>query len=100
MDYSAEIRTAKADPRRLEELYHAAEREQQAELFRTSMVACFEQSPDNPLYAAWYYRLAPEGHEGLAPGAAAVETDWKLPIEASTVWAFSRLTITAQRVAT
>jgi len=83
MDYSAEIRSAKADPRRLEELYHAAEREQQAELFRTSMVACFERSPDNPLYAAWYYRLAPEGHEVHAQGAVAVETDWKQAIALS-----------------
>jgi len=45
MDYLAEIRSARADARRMEELHHAAQREQQAELFRASMLACFEQAP-------------------------------------------------------
>jgi hypothetical protein len=77
MDYSAEIRRAKAHARRLEELYRAAQREQQAELFRAAIEACFEQSPDNPLYAAWYYRLLPAGPEVSA------QSDWKLAIPLS-----------------
>ena len=81
MDYTAEIISAKADPQRLEELYRAAERAQQAELFRTSMLACFEQSPDNLLYAAWYHRLAPEGRQ--VPAEDAAGANWKLAIPLS-----------------
>jgi hypothetical protein len=75
MDYMAEIAGARTDPQRLEELYHVAEREKQAELYRAAMAACFEQSPDNLLYAAWHYRLA--------PAERAAGANWKLAIPLS-----------------
>jgi hypothetical protein len=78
MDYVAEITSAKADPQRLEELYRGAEREHQTELFRTSMAACFEQSPGNLLYAAWYYRLTPGGYP--VPAERDAGANWKLAI--------------------
>jgi len=78
MDYMVEITNAKADPQRLEELYRTAEREGQAELFRSAMATCFEQSPDNLLYAAWHYRLAPR--EQHAPMERAAGANWKLAI--------------------
>jgi hypothetical protein len=79
MDYTTEI--ARADPQRLEELYRAAEGDQQAELFRTAMAERFRQSPDNLLYAAWHYRLAPGGiRERVERFAGA---NWKLAIPLS-----------------
>jgi hypothetical protein len=78
MDFVAEITSAKADPQRLEELYRGAEREHQTELFRTSMAACFEQSPGNLLYAAWYYRLTPGGYP--VPAERDAGANWKLAI--------------------
>ena len=63
MDYLHEIQRAADDPERLEELYRAADRAQQAGPFRSAMLACAEQAPDNVLLQAWRYRLAPEGVE-------------------------------------
>ncbi|MBM4430846.1 MAG: hypothetical protein FJ026_10960, partial [Chloroflexi bacterium] len=95
MDYTAEIARAKTDPQRLEELYRAAEREQEVELFRAAVVACFEQAPDNLLYAAWLYRLrerspersgvglAGEGPREAAERVVAAGANWKLAIPLS-----------------
>jgi hypothetical protein len=45
------------DPRTLEEMYRAALREGEADSFAAAMVSRYQSAPDNPLYAAWYYRL-------------------------------------------
>jgi len=80
MNYSDAIRQAQADPRRLEELYRAAEGPQDRERFRAAMLACHEQFPENLLYAAWYHRLEGEPQEEPATLAAA---NWKLAIPLS-----------------
>lgn len=45
------------DPRTLEEMYRAAVHRGEADSFAAAMVSRYERAPDNPLYAAWYYRL-------------------------------------------
>ena len=45
------------DPRTLEELYQAALHQGEANAFAAAMVSRYQRAPDNPLYAAWYYRL-------------------------------------------
>jgi hypothetical protein len=80
MPYSDEIRSAQTDPQRLEELYRAAETRQDRERFRAAMLACYEQFPDNLLYAAWYYRLTSgAGEEQPSPSAI----NWGLAIPLS-----------------
>ncbi len=80
MDYRDEIRNAATDPQRLEELYRRARSVREAESFRTAMEACYQQSPQNLLYAAWQYRLASEAAEERAAPPAA---NWKLAIPLS-----------------
>lgn len=57
MTYLDEIRAGHSDPESLENLYHTARRENQGDDFASSMLDCYRESPDNLLYAAWYYRL-------------------------------------------
>ncbi|HEX6292490.1 MAG TPA: hypothetical protein VFZ66_25110 [Herpetosiphonaceae bacterium] len=45
------------DPHTLEELYRAALHQGEADSFAAAMVSRYQRAPDNPLYAAWYYRL-------------------------------------------
>jgi len=76
MKYLQDIRAARADPERLENLYRAALRENAGDEYKSDLLACHAESPDNILYAAWRYRLQaaeteqPEGH-GI---------NWKLAI--------------------
>jgi hypothetical protein len=80
MDYQDEVQRAARDPQRLEELYRSAKSAQEAERFQAAMDACYEQWPDNLLYAAWHYRLGPgAAEEGAAPSAV----NWKLAIPLS-----------------
>ncbi len=78
MDYVHEIQAAAGDPRRLEELYHAATAAGQAGPFQSAMLACAEQTPDNLLLQAWRYRLAPEEAAPETPAAAGA--NWRLAI--------------------
>ena len=55
--YLEKIRTAHNDPESLENLYQAARRENEADEFTAGLLACYNESPDNVLYAAWFYRL-------------------------------------------
>jgi hypothetical protein len=57
MDYLNEIRNNANTPGQIEELYHNAQKAGQAEAFENAMLSCFEESPENLLYAAWYFRL-------------------------------------------
>jgi len=57
MRYLEEIRGAHQDPEGLEDLYQAALRDGEADQFAASILACHRESPDNVLFAAWYYRL-------------------------------------------
>jgi len=57
MKYVKDIRSASDAPQALEEMYQAARRAGDEGEFRASLLACYRESPDNRLYAAWYYRL-------------------------------------------
>jgi hypothetical protein len=57
MNLVSEIQAAKEDPNKLEQLYQTAQKESQAEIFQAALLACYEDEPDNLLYAAWFYRF-------------------------------------------
>ncbi|MFN2214790.1 MAG: hypothetical protein ACK2UM_08810 [Anaerolineales bacterium] len=57
MTLVTEIQAAKMDPNKLERLYQSAQKEGQAEVFQSALLACYEDDPDNLLYAAWFYRF-------------------------------------------
>ena len=57
MAYSREILAASSNPEALELLYQRARQEQEEAAFRGALQACYEDAPENVLYAAWYYRL-------------------------------------------
>lgn len=66
VSYLDAIRAGANDPQRLEDLYQAAHRTRGASQFARDMAVCYEQAPENMLYAAWYYRLraASDEHVG------------------------------------
>ena len=57
MDLIPEIQAAKKDPQKLEQLYQAAQQEGQLENFQSAILVCYQETPDNLLYAAWFYRF-------------------------------------------
>jgi len=57
MDLIAEIQGAGSNPQKLEQLYQQAQRDEHLEDFQVALLACYEESPDNLLYAAWFYRI-------------------------------------------
>jgi hypothetical protein len=57
MKLAAEIRNAKSNPQKLEHLYQIALKGGQTEDFQSALQACYEEDPDNLLYAAWFYRF-------------------------------------------
>jgi len=76
MKYLQDIRAAHADPERLENLYRAALRENAGDEWKSDLLACLAESPDNILYAAWRYRL--QAAETEQPESRGV--NWKLAI--------------------
>jgi len=76
MKYLQDIRAAHTDPEQLENLYRAALRENAGDEWRSDLLACLAQSPDNILYAAWRYRL--QTSEAEQPESRGV--NWKLAI--------------------
>jgi hypothetical protein len=57
MDLIPEIQASKNDPQKLELLYQSAQRENQADVFQSALLSCYQEDPDNLLYAAWFYRF-------------------------------------------
>jgi hypothetical protein len=57
MDIDAEIRTAESSPEKLEQLYQAARKRGEVEVFRSALLTCYETAPDNLLFEAWFHRL-------------------------------------------
>ena len=57
MEYINEIQQAANDPQRLETLYRSAQKAGLVGKFSDDIQACYKESPDNVLIAAWYYRL-------------------------------------------
>ncbi|MBC7260445.1 MAG: hypothetical protein H5T63_00400 [Chloroflexi bacterium] len=80
MKYIPEIRAASHDPQSLENLYRKAQRQNEAEEFTADMLVCYQESPDNILYRAWYYRLQAEP---IAMPRAGEGIHWKLAIPLS-----------------
>jgi hypothetical protein len=57
MNLIPEIQAAKNDPQKLEQLYQAAQQEGQMDVFQSALLTCYQEMPDNLLYAAWFYRF-------------------------------------------
>jgi hypothetical protein len=57
MDLIPEIQASKNDPQKLELLYQSAQRENQVDVFQSALLTCYQETPDNLLYAAWFYRF-------------------------------------------
>ena len=57
MKYLDHLRQASADPQRLEALYQTANQAGETVEFTQDLQACYQEAPDNLLFAAWYYRL-------------------------------------------
>ncbi len=88
MDTADSIRAALADPGQLESLYQAARRRGQTGEFAAMLEACYEQAPDNPLYAAWHYRLQAEA----APRMVAARWRVAVPLALLSSLVFAALT--------
>jgi len=78
MNYVEAIQSVQEDPKRLEEHYRGAQACGDEAAFRQAIEACRQEAPENPLLAAWHYRLQPDER----PQAVERSVDWKaaLPI--------------------
>ena len=72
MIYLQEIQAAAGDPEALEAAYQDARRQRKEPAFQEALQACYEQAPDNLLYAAWHVRLAQTHPERAVRWALAV----------------------------
>ena len=82
MNYKEEIREAAHTPKQLEQIYSEAKGKQEEGAFQAALIACYEEAPDNLLYAAWYYRLQQVTKE-IDEGGRRV--NWKLAIPLSII---------------
>ena len=57
MNYVQAIQASANNAKALEDLYQAARRDRQTGEFAADLRTCQQASPDNVLYAAWYYRF-------------------------------------------
>ena len=92
MKYLSGIQSASTNPKLLEDLYQAAQRENAASEFKADLSACYETSPANLLYAAWYYRLQQIPAEPQEKARKSI--NWKLAVPLSflsglALWALS-----------
>jgi hypothetical protein len=91
MDLIPEIQAAKNDPQKLEQLYQAAQQEGQMDVFQSALLACYQETPDNLLYAAWFYRFQQTEETAVKPRRG---VNWVLAIPLSILtglifWALS-----------
>ena len=91
MDLVKEIHTAESSPHKLEQLYQKAQVEGQTEVFQSALQACFEENPDNLLFAAWFYRFQQTPETRVKPRR---EVNWALAVPLSILtglifWALS-----------
>jgi hypothetical protein len=84
MKYQDEIQAAAGAPHDLENLYQTARWGGEGALFQQALEACYQQSPDNLLYAAWHFRLG----KSEAPAARAGGPNWTLALILGVVTGF------------
>ncbi len=82
MKYLQDIQTAYNAPQQLELLFQTAQKENNAAEFKADLLTCHQASPDNVLYAAWYYRFE---HASFETQAERRNINWKLAIPLSLV---------------
>jgi cytochrome bd-type quinol oxidase subunit 2 len=82
MAYLHEVQAARGDPESLEDLYQTARQERKEDAFKAAILSCYRESPEDVLYAAWYYRLQRSAQAGEAKGRA---INWKLAIPLSAI---------------
>jgi hypothetical protein len=90
-DYLTLIRGAGANPEALERLYQTARRGGTATTFRGAVSAVYQESPENVLYGAWYFRLHQPDTAGSTRLLAGIST-WAVPIGVAlglALWVFS-----------
>lgn len=90
-DYGSAVREWRSNPEQLETLYQSALDAHAGDRFAAAVRASFAETPDNLLFAAWYYRLQrATGGEATTRHAG----DWKLAVPLSValglvLWALS-----------
>jgi hypothetical protein len=57
MEFLIDIQQNHSNPEGLEGLYQFSRKEQTETAFKIALLSCYETSPGNLLYEAWYYRL-------------------------------------------
>jgi hypothetical protein len=77
MQYLADIQRYQNDPAGLEALYQAARRGQAEAAFAADLFALRESTPDNLLFAAWFYRL---NESAARPADSRTTANWRLAI--------------------
>ncbi len=75
MQYVQAIQASASDPQALEELYQVARRDKQVGEFAADLFACHQASPDNILYAAWFYRFQAQPDQ-----AASRSVNWQAAV--------------------
>lgn len=83
MDYLQDIKNASHDPKQMEALYQDVLESGGKTLFQSSLLAAYEQMPENVLLAAWYYRLQQVAADKSLEKKGAV--NWKLAIPLSII---------------
>ncbi|MGZ3680974.1 MAG: hypothetical protein ACXWQR_21130 [Ktedonobacterales bacterium] len=76
--YAKAIQAAAGTPQQLEEIYQSARQAHADAQFATDMVAAYGASPENVLYAAWYYRL-----QQALPATRRATANWLLAVPLS-----------------
>lgn len=82
MELIPEIESARGDPERLEQIYQIAKKEGQTDQFQLAIDAYYKEEPENPLFAAWFYRLQ------QLPTEKKTSINWKLAIPISILTGF------------
>lgn len=77
--YPRAIRDAAGDPRALEQLYGSARQARQSEQFSSALLTAYHDTPDNLLYAAWFYRLQPS-EQGERPSLLGGVWRWAITV--------------------
>jgi hypothetical protein len=90
MKFYETIKNSGQDAHRLETLYQEALQNKEENEFREDMLTCYQEAPDNLLFAAWFYRLGPTTVEMRKEK----NRNWKLAMPLSVItglifWALS-----------